>query len=59
MQVAEEDGSLGWSPVYLFPHFIKEGAYPFVRLTTVGGSVVRCRRRHRLQPCLRPLALDS
>lgn len=39
--MVEEDGSLGWSQVYLFPHFIQQGGFSFVRLTTAAGSVVR------------------
>lgn len=46
VQVVEEDGSLGWSQVYLFPHFIQQGGFSFVRLTTAAGSLITLSADH-------------
>lgn len=39
-QVVAEDGSLGWSEVYLFPHFETGGAHAFLRIFTAGNAKV-------------------
>lgn len=39
--MVEEDGSLGASPVYLFPHFEAAGAHEFVAVMTADGKEVR------------------
>jgi hypothetical protein len=41
-QVVEEDGSLGWSEVYLFPHFQTSGVNAFLRITTAANATVLC-----------------
>jgi hypothetical protein len=40
-QVVNEDGTLGWSPVYAFPHYERAGTYDYVVVTTEGGAEVR------------------
>lgn len=37
----EEDGSLSWSEVYLFPHFLEAGAHAFLRVSTATNATVR------------------
>lgn len=39
--MVEEDGSLSWSTVYLFPHFVKAGAHAFLRVSTSANASVR------------------
>jgi hypothetical protein len=41
LQVVKRDGSLAWSPVYLFPHFQTSGERAFVRITTESNATVR------------------
>lgn len=40
-QVVEEDGTLSWSTVYLFPHFVETGAHAFLRVSTAANASVR------------------
>lgn len=40
LQVVKPDGSLAYSPVYLFPHFQTTGAHTFMQLTTETNSTV-------------------
>ena len=42
LQVVDEDGSLGWSPTYAYPHYEAAGTFDFVLLTTDTGAQVRC-----------------
>lgn len=42
LQVVNEDGSLGTSAVYLFPHFETAGSRQFLEITTAAGQQVRC-----------------
>lgn len=39
-QVVKRDGSLAWSPIYLFPHFQTTGEHNFVRITTESNATV-------------------
>ena len=40
MQVILPDGRLGWSAVYMFSHMEEAGEFPYIRLTTAGGTQV-------------------
>jgi hypothetical protein len=40
LQVVKRDGSLAWSPIYLFPHFQTTGERAFVRITTESNATV-------------------
>lgn len=41
LQVVKRDGSLAYSPIYLFPHFQTAGERVFVRITTESNATVR------------------
>ena len=38
--MVNEDGTLGWSPVYAFPHYERAGTYDYVVVTTDSGAEV-------------------
>lgn len=46
VQVVLEDGTLAWSPVFLFPHFEIEGANSFLRLTTTSARQITLSADH-------------
>jgi hypothetical protein len=48
VQVVEDDGSLSWSTVYLFPHFEATGAHTFLRVSTAANASITLSADHYL-----------